>query len=229
MLGGETLRRLARDDLAAAGAVVEIVEDHPRIVERGAVLDDHRRYLAERVLLAQAVLRVAGIGGFDPHVAVEAEEQQRDAHLAGERGRRRGTQDHHRGITLDRSSTLKAEETNRQHLTPAAKAAAGHPFHAALARDAAAVLAGDDQIDGFRTLALLVRLDVEADALPLDQRLQSRALDSGDMHENISPTVVRFDKPITTLAVEEFDRTGHCHRETPSPRLLRRRPRRRDG
>ena len=49
--------RLPRNDLAAAGAVIEILEDHRRIVEHGAVLDDQRGNLAERILLADASRR----------------------------------------------------------------------------------------------------------------------------------------------------------------------------
>src|SRR5271170_1784541 len=90
-------------------------------------------------------------------------------------------------------------------------------------------LGGNDEIDRFGALALLIRLDIEADALPLDQRLQPGAFHGGDMHEHVAPSVVWLDEPIAALAVKKLDRTGHCHRATPSPRLLRRRPPRRDG
>src|SRR5882724_5429593 len=75
----------------------------------------------------------------------------------------------------------------------------------------------DDEIDGFRALALLVGLDVEGDALSLVQRLEPGALDGGDVHENVAPTVVRFDEAVAALGVEEFDDTCHGHRETPFP------------
>src|SRR5204863_7436744 len=73
-------------------------------------------------------------------------------------------------------------------------------------------LAGDDEVDRFRSLALLVRLDVEVDALAFVERLQARALDRRDVHEHIAPAVVRFDEPVAALAVEEFDRTTLRHR-----------------
>src|SRR6202041_4124613 len=90
-------------------------------------------------------------------------------------------------------------------------------------------LAGDDQIDRFGTFALLVRLDIEADALAFDQRFQPRTFHGSDVHEHIPAAIIRFDETVSTFTVKKFDRTGHCHRATPSPWLLRRRPPRRDG
>src|SRR5271154_6409375 len=58
-------------------------------------------------------------------------------------------------------------------------------------------LAGDDQIDRLRTFALFIRLDIEADALALDQRLQPRTLYSGDVHEHVATPVVWFDEPVS--------------------------------
>src|SRR5215470_15886080 len=75
--------------------------------------------------------------------------------------------------------------------------------------------AGDDEIDSLRPLALLVGLDVEADALAFVERLQAGALDRGDVNEDVTTAVVRLDESITAFAIEELDRTGHCHRETP--------------
>src|SRR5882724_9349327 len=75
----------------------------------------------------------------------------------------------------------------------------------------------DDEIDGFRALALLVGLDVEGDALSLVQRLEPGALDGGDVHEDIAPAVVRFDEAVAAFGVEELDDTCHGHRETPFP------------
>src|SRR5580700_9132882 len=86
---------IARHDLAAAGAVVEIIEDDAGIVIRGAVLVDHDRNLAERILLADAVVDVGGVGGFDFHIVVEAENGNCDPDLAAERRRRRRAQNHH--------------------------------------------------------------------------------------------------------------------------------------
>src|SRR6516162_8041218 len=78
--------------------------------------------------------------------------------------------------------------------------------------------ARDDEVDGLRTLALLVGLDVEGDALPLGQRLEPGALDGGDVHEDVAASVVRLDEAVAALGIEEFDRTCHGHRETPFPR-----------
>src|SRR5436305_8895590 len=75
--------------------------------------------------------------------------------------------------------------------------------------------AGDDDIDSLRPLALLGGRDVEADALTFVECLQSGALDRGDVNEDIAPAVVGLDESVTALAIEEFDRTGLCHRETP--------------
>src|SRR5947209_11374542 len=93
----------------------------------------------------------------------------------------------------------------------------------------AARSAADDQIYRFGALALLVRLDVEADALPLVERFQARTLDRGDVHEHVATAVVRLDETVAALAVEEVDRTAHGHREAPFPNALRRRPPRRGG
>jgi hypothetical protein len=84
--------------LTATGAVVEIFKDHARIIERAAILGDQHGNLAERILLAQRVVRIDGVGGFDAYIAIQAKQRQRDAHLAAERRGRRGTQDHHRCI-----------------------------------------------------------------------------------------------------------------------------------
>src|ERR1700728_2809382 len=80
-------------------------------------------------------------------------------------------------------------------------------------------LAGNNEVDGFRALALLVGLDLEGDALSFKQRFQSGALHGSDVHEHISPAVIRFNEAVAALAIEKFDRTGHCHRATPSPVL----------
>src|SRR5271156_1902746 len=76
---------------------------------------------------------------------------------------------------------------------------------------------GDDEIDRFRALTLLVGLDIEADALTLDQRFQPRTFNSGDVHEHVAAAVVGLDETVAAFAVEELDRTTHCHRVTPSP------------
>src|SRR5262249_22235538 len=69
-----------------------------------------------------------------------------------------------------------------------------------------------------RAFALLVGLDVEGDTLPLGQRLEPGAFDGGDVHEDVTASVVRLDEAVAALGIEEFDRTCHGHRETPFPR-----------
>ncbi len=77
--------------------------------------------------------------------------------------------------------------------------------------------AGDDEVHSLGAFALLVRLDIERDALPLGQRLQSRPLDGGDVHKHVASAIVRLDEAVAALRVEELDRTCHGHRETPFP------------
>src|SRR5262249_48160612 len=76
---------------------------------------------------------------------------------------------------------------------------------------------GYHQVDGLRALALLVGFDIEADALPLGQRLQSGTLHRCNMDENVTPPVIRLDETVAALAVEEFDRTGHRQGKPPLP------------
>ena len=84
-----------RNDPPAAGEVVEIFEDHPGIVEGEAVLEDQHRDLAERVLPAQGILRVGGVGHHHLDAAGEAEMVHGDLDLAAE-GRSGGrAQDQH--------------------------------------------------------------------------------------------------------------------------------------
>src|SRR5262249_49654140 len=75
--------------------------------------------------------------------------------------------------------------------------------------------AGDDEIDSLRPLARLVGLGVGADALTLRGCLQPGALARRDVHEDVATAVVRLDEAVAALAIEELDRTGLCHRETP--------------
>src|ERR1700694_1773541 len=79
--------------------------------------------------------------------------------------------------------------------------------------------AGDDEVHGLGSLSLLVGLDIEGNALTLGQRLQSGLLDRGNVNENIARTIVGLDEAIAPFAVEELDRTGLRHRETPFPVL----------
>src|SRR5262245_21101232 len=77
--------------------------------------------------------------------------------------------------------------------------------------------AGDDEVDGLRTLALLVGLDIEGEALPLGQRFEPGSLDGGDVHKHVAAAIVRLDETVAALGIEELDRTCHGHRETPFP------------
>src|SRR5262249_29784303 len=73
------------------------------------------------------------------------------------------------------------------------------------------------QVDRLGTLALLVRFNLESDALSFGQILQSRPFDRGDVHEHVTPAIVRLDEAVATLSIEELDRTSHGHRDTPPP------------
>jgi hypothetical protein len=105
----EALRGFTRDDLAAAGAVIEIFEDHPRIVKRAAILGDQHGNLAERVLPAHRVARIHRVGRLDLDV-VDPEHGQGDRHLAAEWRGRCGTQDHH-GVSPAQRFTAAMLET----------------------------------------------------------------------------------------------------------------------
>src|SRR5262245_37310077 len=85
-------------------------------------------------------------------------------------------------------------------------------------------LAGDHQVHGLRAFAFLVRFDIETDALTFVQTFQSCLLYCRDVNEHVAPAIIRFDKAISPLAVEEFYDTRLCHQENSSPPLLRRRP-----
>jgi len=75
----------SRDDLAAAGAMIEIFQDHPRVEQRGTVLQDQHRNLADRVLPPQWLGVVGGVGLFDLDIAVEPQHAGCDRNLAAER------------------------------------------------------------------------------------------------------------------------------------------------
>jgi hypothetical protein len=80
-------------------------------------------------------------------------------------------------------------------------------------------LSGNHEIDSLGAFALLVRLNFECDVLSFGQFLQASAFHCRDVDEYVSATIIRFDEPVATLAIEEFDDPSHCHRETPSPAL----------
>src|SRR5258708_26551586 len=72
-------------------------------------------------------------------------------------------------------------------------------------------------MDRLGALALLVGLHLERDVLPLGQRFEPGALHGRDVHEHVAPAVIGLDEAVAALGVEEFDGTGHGHRETPLP------------
>jgi len=74
--------------------MIEILDDHPRVVEHAAVVEDERWNCAERILLAQEVVWISGVRSDDFNGAVEAEHGRRNPHLADEWLRRRRAQDH---------------------------------------------------------------------------------------------------------------------------------------
>src|SRR5262245_12893089 len=78
-------------------------------------------------------------------------------------------------------------------------------------------LAGDHQVHGLRAFAFLVRFDIETDALTFIQTFQSRLLYCRDVNEHVAPAIIRLDKAVPPLAVEEFYDTRLCHRENSSP------------
>src|SRR6185295_1563800 len=86
--------------------------------------------------------------------------------------------------------------------------------------------ASDDQVHSLWAFALLVGLDLKLNSLSFGQRLQSGVLDSGDVHEDIAPAIVRLDEAVPALAVEELDRTthGHCRLLPPVVMLRHRSP-----
>src|ERR1700738_566438 len=73
------------------------------------------------------------------------------------------------------------------------------------------------QVDRLGAFALLVRFDLECNALSFVQILQSGPLHRGDVNEHIAAAVIGLDEAIATFSVEELDRTSHGHRETPPP------------
>ena len=91
---GKAGARFLRNDPAAAGAVIEIFEDHPGIVERGPVVQNEHRNFAERILPAHAVGGIDGVGRLDLHGAIEPEHAGGNSNLTAERGGVGGAQDH---------------------------------------------------------------------------------------------------------------------------------------
>src|SRR6202167_3239831 len=81
---GKTLIWFPRNYLAAARAMIEIFEDYARVIKVRAVFDDEHGDFSKRILRADAISRIHGVGWFELHV-VHAEQRERDLHLAPKR------------------------------------------------------------------------------------------------------------------------------------------------
>src|ERR1700743_161523 len=74
------------------------------------------------------------------------------------------------------------------------------------------------EIDRLGPFALLVRFDLECDALSFGQILQSGSLPRRDVHEHCATPAAGLEEAVAAFAVEELDRSSHGHREA-SPAL----------
>ena len=71
-----------RNELAAAGQIIEIFEDHRAVVNRPTVLQHQSRNLAERVLCSQTVVWVAGVGRDELDPICETKHRRSDANFS---------------------------------------------------------------------------------------------------------------------------------------------------
>src|SRR4029077_18246352 len=78
------------------------------------------------------------------------------------------------------------------------------------------------QVDRLGAFALLVRFDLECNALSFGQIFQSGPLDGGDVNEHIAAAVIGLDEAVPAFSIKELDCPSHGHRENSSPVLLRR-------
>ena len=78
--------------------MIEILNNHRRVVIGIAVFGDQHRNFAERILHAHAVGGIFEIDRTHVDLGCEAQQVCRDADFAGERRSRAGTQDHHGNI-----------------------------------------------------------------------------------------------------------------------------------
>ncbi len=62
----------------------------------------------------------------------------------------------------------------------------------------------EGQIDRLGTLALLVRLHLEAQSLSLGQRFEARPLDGRDVHEDVSLAVIRLDEAVALSVLKNL-------------------------
>ena len=72
-------------------------------------------------------------------------------------------------------------------------------------------LAGDLQVYGLRTFAALIWLGFEGDAHAFIEGANARALDSGDVNENVFAALVRGNKAEAFRLIEKLDRAGLPH------------------
>src|SRR5690606_22610943 len=77
------------------------------------------------------------------------------------------------------------------------------------------------QVNGLRTLAHAVGLDIERYLLAVQKCPQTGLLDGRNMHEYILGSVIRSDEAKAFGCVEEFYDTSLGHGRTPSPVALR--------
>ena len=103
----DALHAAARQDAPAAGKFVETFEDHARVVDRRAVVEDQHRNLAERVLRPHAVHGIVGVGILERDAVGQAAEGGADPRLAPEGRSRHAAQDHHSRLHPRRLSPLK--------------------------------------------------------------------------------------------------------------------------
>src|SRR5690242_3973909 len=122
-------------------------------------------------------------------------------------------------IIIAKMSPVRRDAGHAQDLggmTPRVDAAPGARRMRDPEPDGFVVASAHDEIDRLRTLALLVGLDIERDALPFVEALEAGRLDRRDMHEHVTSAVIRLDEAVTALTVEELDHALLRHRETPT-------------
>ena len=81
----EARLRLARNDAAAAGEMIEIFEDHARVIIGGAIIEDQHRDFSDRILCAYAIGGIVEIGFAHFDLVREPKQAGGDARLAAER------------------------------------------------------------------------------------------------------------------------------------------------
>ena len=75
--------------MAMTGTFIKELEDDAGIVIGGAVFGNQHRNFAERILPAERVGKVGGIGRLDPRLAIKSQNRDCNPHLPPERRRRR--------------------------------------------------------------------------------------------------------------------------------------------